>query len=87
MSDYKFTVELGAGLTQMGDNTFPLMRAKDVEYQDGRLTDFMPVYVSEEEYKQLEADGLVKENVPYFVYIKLPDQLENNGSAGGDDTE
>ena len=86
MADNKFTIELGAGLTQMGTNNFPLMRAKDIEYNDGRLTDFMPVYVTKEEYDELVASGNVQKNVPYFIYRNWSiDDLINDGHDGAGD--
>lgn len=46
---------------------FPLVEAADVSYGSGRLSDYMPVCVTQEEYDALVAAGEVKANTPYLI--------------------
>lgn len=49
--------------------TFALVDAADVELPDGgRLTDVLPVFVSEEEYAAMEKAGTIDPNVSYYIY-------------------
>lgn len=59
MSNNKFTIELGAGLTQMGDNDFPLMRAKDVDVNGETLLNYIPMILTQEEYNIIDSGGTI----------------------------
>ena len=49
--------------------TFALVDAADVELPGGgRLTDVLPVFVSEEEYAAMEKAGTIDPNVSYYIY-------------------
>ena len=51
------------------NGTFALVDATDVEMPDGsRLSDHLPVYVTQDEYDALEAAGAVDPNVSYYIY-------------------
>lgn len=65
--DYYFSVEVSSGMKPAGKNTFPLLQAKDVAYKEGRLPDFLPIFLTQEEYDALLAAGEINENTPYFI--------------------
>lgn len=55
MSGYKgkYNFPVSSGLTQDGTTDFPLVRAKDVEVSGERLTKFIPIILSQEEYNTI----------------------------------
>ena len=62
MADNKFTIELGAGLTQMGNNDFPLMRAQDVDVYGETLLNYIPIILTQDEYNTLVDGGTITLN-------------------------
>lgn len=60
-------IELIDKIKPKNGGSFPMVDAEDVACGDGRLPDFLPVVVSQEEYDQMVADGTVNENTLYFV--------------------
>ena len=46
---------------------FPMVDAKHVAYKEGRLPDYMPVPVTQEEYDALVKAGEINENTPYLI--------------------
>lgn len=46
---------------------FAVANAKHIAYKDGRLTDYMPVKLTQAEYDALVASGEVNEKTPYFI--------------------
>lgn len=49
------------------NGNFPLVDAIDIEYKDGRITDYMPVYLTQAEYDVLVTAGTVNPKTPYFI--------------------
>lgn len=50
-----------------GIGGFALVDAEDIEYKGGRLPDFLPELISQEDYNALEQAGDVVMTKPYFV--------------------
>ena len=46
---------------------FPVVDAKHVAYKEGRLPDYMPVALTQEEYDKMVADGTINERTPYLI--------------------
>jgi hypothetical protein len=46
MSEDNFKIKVSAGLTQMGGNSFPILRAKDVDVSGTTLTKFLPIVLT-----------------------------------------
>lgn len=67
MAEYKGSIELIGGLTQKNNGDFPLVHAKDVAFKEGRLPEYLPVFLTQEEYDALEAAGKINANTPYFI--------------------
>lgn len=44
-----------------------LVEAKHITYKDGKLPDYMPVAVTQEEYDKMVADGTINERTPYLI--------------------
>lgn len=49
------------------DGNFALVDAEDIEYKEGRLPEYLPVFLTQEEYDALLAAGEINENTPYFI--------------------
>ena len=49
------------------DGDFAMVDAEDFAYQDGRLSDYMPVCMTQEEYNALVAAGKASETTPYLI--------------------
>ena len=49
------------------NGNFALVDAIDVEYKSGRLTDYLPVFLTQEEYDAMKAAGELNANTPYFI--------------------
>lgn len=60
-------IELISKIKPKNNGTFPLVDAIDIEYKDGRITDYMPVYLTEEEYNALKVAGKLNPKTPYFI--------------------
>ena len=50
MNEHTFDIPLSSGLKPEGLNTFPLLRAKDVDVDGERLTKFIPIVLSQAQY-------------------------------------
>lgn len=59
---YAFNIELNAGLTQANNNTYPLVRAKDVDVSGESLINFIPIILTQEEYNTLLEGGTIEIN-------------------------
>lgn len=46
----KYNFPVSSGITQDGTTDFPLIRAKDVEVSGERLTKFIPIILTQEQY-------------------------------------
>lgn len=75
MSGYegKYNFPVSSGLTQDGTTDFPLVRAKDVEVSGERLTKFIPIILSQEEYNIIyegreEGKEIILENGEIIKY-------------------
>jgi len=53
------------GANGVGD--FALIDAEDIEFKEGRLTDFLFTPITQEEYYRLKSEGLLNENTPYLI--------------------
>lgn len=60
-------IELIAKIKPKNGGSFAMVDAEDVAYKDGRLIDYMPVCLTQEEYDALVADGNINENTPYLI--------------------
>lgn len=49
------------------DNAFPVVDAEDVGYKEGRLSEFMPVCVTQAEYDALKEEQKLNANTPYLI--------------------
>lgn len=56
---------IDAKIKPSGD--FAIVDAKDVAFENGRLSDHMFVALTLEQYKKKEADGTLNENTPYLI--------------------
>lgn len=64
--EYKPSVGVQGGLYALGE--FPIAHAKDIEVAGKlRLAECLPVCVTLEEYRALEAAGQINENTPYLI--------------------
>ena len=68
MSDYKFTIELGSGLTQKNNLTFPLVKAKDVDVSGESLLNYIPIILTQSEYDTLVEGGTITMNGEEITY-------------------
>ena len=53
------------------DANFALMDAEDIEFQDGRLPDYIPICLTQEKYDALKASGNLSANTPYLIVEKV----------------
>lgn len=49
------------------DGLFAIADAEDIAYKDGRLQDFIPITLTQEEYNTLKASGKLNANTPYLI--------------------
>ena len=45
-----------------------IVDADDVVYKDGKLTDFLPEYLTQAKYDELDAKHEIIATKPYFIY-------------------
>ena len=50
-----------------GAGGFSLMDAEDIDFRDGRLTDYMPVILTQVEYDAMEAAETLNPLTPYLI--------------------
>lgn len=60
-------IELISKIKPKNNGTFPLVDAEDIEYDGGRLPDFLFKCVTEDEYNALKAAGKLSETTPYLI--------------------
>lgn len=60
-------IELISKIKPKNNGDFAIADACDVAYKDGRLTDYMPECVTQEEYDSLKASNQIKANTPYLI--------------------
>lgn len=50
-----------------GVGGYALMDADDIDYKEGRLTDYMPIAVTQTDYNKMKADGTLSTTNPYLI--------------------
>lgn len=60
-------IELIAKIKPKNNGGFPLVDAIDIEYKEGRLTDYMPIALTQEEYNALKDSGKLNPKTPYLI--------------------
>ena len=55
-----------------GAGGYALMDAEDIDFKDGRLTDYMPVPLTQAEYNAMEAAGTLNPRTPYLIVSETP---------------
>ena len=50
-----------------GIGGYALIDAEDVDYKDGRLPDYMPIALTQEEYDALKTAGGINPLTPYLI--------------------
>lgn len=60
-------IELISKIKPKNNGTFSLVDAEDIEYEGGRLPDFLFKCLTEDEYNALKAAGKLNENTPYLI--------------------
>ena len=53
MSNDNFIIPVTAGFTQPNNQDFPLLRAKDVDVSGEKLTKYIPIILTQEEYDMI----------------------------------
>lgn len=53
-----------------GIGGYALMDAEDIDFKEGRLTDYMPVPLTQAEYDAMEAAGKLNPLTPYLIVRK-----------------
>ena len=49
------------------EGQYALVDAEDIEYEGGRLPDFLFKCITEDEYNALKAAGKLNDNTPYLI--------------------
>lgn len=60
-------IELISKIKPKNNGNFPLVDAEDIAFEDGRLSDYMFVALTLEEYNKRKANNTLKENTPYLI--------------------
>ena len=61
-------IEITGKFKPKSGKTFSIIDAVDVEMPDGgRLPDYMPVAITQEDYDKLVANGTVNNKTPYLI--------------------
>ena len=60
-------IELISKIKPKNNGNFPLVDAEDIAFEDGRLTDFLPRCLTEDEYNALREAGQLNQNTPYLI--------------------
>lgn len=60
-------IELISKIKPKGGGTFAMVDAEDVEFKGKRLSDFMPVCLTQAEYDALVAEDKVNDTTPYLI--------------------
>lgn len=68
MPQPKFSIELISGLTQKNNQTFPLVRAKDVDVNGETLMNYIPIILTQEEYNVIANGGTITLNGQEITY-------------------
>lgn len=50
-----------------GVGGFALMDADDIDFKEGRLTDYMPIAITQAEYNALKEAGALSTTNPYLI--------------------
>ena len=64
----KFSIEIISGLTQKGEGTFPLVRARDVDVNGETLLNYIPIILTQSEYDTLVDGGTIVLNGQEMSY-------------------
>lgn len=57
-------------LKPRNDAGFAIVDANDVEYQNGRLPDFLPICVTQDQYDAWRRQGKLNDNTPYLIIME-----------------
>ena len=60
-------IELISKIKPKNNGGFPLVDAEDIEYEGGRLPDFLFKCLTEDEYNALKAAGQLSDTTPYLI--------------------
>ena len=60
-------IELISKIKPKNNGDFALVDAEDIEYEGGRLPDYLFKPLTEDEYRTLKASGELNENTPYLI--------------------
>lgn len=61
------SIPLISDIVPKNDGDFPLVAAQHVSYKDGRLSDYMPIAVTQAEYNALKEAGTLSATNPYLI--------------------
>ena len=64
-------IPVNGKLKPRNDADFALIDAQHIEYEGGRLPDFLPLCVTQEEYDRLKRLGQLNDNTPYLIIEKV----------------
>lgn len=60
-------IELISKIKPKNNGDFAIADAEDIAYKEGRLPDYMPIPLTQEEYDSLKASGQLNANTPYLI--------------------
>lgn len=60
-------IELISEIKPKNGGDFPMVNANYIAYKDGRLPEYMPVFLTQAEYDALAAAGEINPNTPYHI--------------------
>lgn len=60
-------IPLISDIVPKDDGDFPVVKAQHVGFKDGRLPDYMPVFLTQSEYYALRDAGQLNMNTPYMI--------------------
>lgn len=71
-------IELIAKIKPKNGGNFAMVDAEDIAYKDGRLPDYMPVWLTQEEYDALDE---ISPTTPYFIYEQETEEEEEEEAS------
>ena len=60
-------IELIAKIKPKNGKDFALVDSEDIQHNESRLADIMPVFLTEAEYEALDKAGKINPKTPYFI--------------------
>jgi hypothetical protein len=60
-------IELISKVKPKNNGTFAIADAEDIAYKEGRLPDYLPLCMTQDEYDSLKAAGKLNDNTPYLI--------------------